>query len=71
VDVVDCSEEGTLEVIDRFDLEGDNYPGDDQIQDLIGAGCPLNTIYTLGPTKDSWEKVDDRLVVCFAAPNAD
>jgi hypothetical protein len=64
VDAVDCGP-GTFRVIDRFQLEGEDYPGDAALQDMIGSGCPIETVYTLGPTRDSWEKVDDRLVVCF------
>jgi hypothetical protein len=64
VDQVDCGP-GALRVIDRFDLEGEEYPGDAALQDMIGSGCPIETVYTLGPTRDSWEKVDDRPVVCF------
>ncbi|HUF53431.1 MAG TPA: hypothetical protein VMR52_06630 [Dehalococcoidia bacterium] len=64
VDDVECGP-GALEVVARLQLEGDEYPGDDAIQGMIGEGCPVETVYTLGPTQDSWEKVDDRRVVCF------
>jgi hypothetical protein len=64
VDQVDCGP-GALRVIERFELEGEEYPGDAALQEMIAAGCPIETVYTLGPTQDSWEKVDDRLVVCF------
>lgn len=67
VEKVDCSQAGTIVVTHRFQLEGDEYPGDVVVEEQTGAGCPDTTIYTFYPTQDSWEKVDDRLVVCFTA----
>lgn len=61
---------GTLRVIDRFDLaeaglNTRHYPGDLLIEIQALVECPLDTVAYLGPTRESWENLDDRLVICF------
>ncbi len=68
LDRVDCTEPGSVKVVGMFDIEGysDEFPGNSAIDDEAYDGCPASMEWYLVPTKDSWEMVDDRLVVCFA-----
>lgn len=63
---VDCSEEGTLQVLRTFDINGyEQWPGDANVTRVSDSGCPPRTNYVLSPTEDSWNRADDREVICF------
>ncbi|MCU0274963.1 MAG: septum formation family protein [Acidimicrobiales bacterium] len=79
VPTVDCAQPHTYEVYATFDLEGDEYPGLDQVETLAGEGCyerfeayvglayessALDINY-LYPLEDEWNQAVDREVVCF------
>ncbi len=79
VPIVPCSEPHDAEIYHDFQLEGTEYPGDEEITRLADEGCigafedfvglPYDastlevTYYT--PTENSWNEVDDRLVSCL------
>jgi hypothetical protein len=65
---VDCTEEGAVRVVGKFEISGysDEYPGDSVMEMEANDGCPETMQWYLVPTEESWEKADDRLVVCFA-----
>ena len=79
VPVVDCAEPHDNEVFATFDLEGDTFPGDEQVLAQADQGCLdrfedyVGTPYAdsrfvsshLVPTARTWEVSDDREVVCF------
>jgi len=76
---VPCSSPHESEVYYSFNLEGDEFPGEDEVGIASDEGCfdafepfvgaPYETsifdIITLNPTKDSWELGDDREVLCL------
>lgn len=79
VPTVDCAQPHTYEVFATFDIEGDEYPGLDQVETLAGEGCyqrfedyvglayessALDINY-LYPLEDEWNEAGDREVVCF------
>jgi hypothetical protein len=82
VDTVDCDESHLFEVHATFDLEGDDYPGTTEVQELARDGCTgdrfedyVGTPYAeseiyaeqfLVPTEQTWDDADDRTVICFA-----
>jgi hypothetical protein len=39
IPTIDCDEEHTLEGIGQFDLEGDDFPDDDDLAEEIDDGC--------------------------------
>ncbi|MDO9398555.1 MAG: septum formation family protein [Herbiconiux sp.] len=79
VPIVDCSAEHDFEVYSEFELEGDEFPGDDAIDSEADAQCLAAfdgfvgiayddsqygyTYFT--PTEGSWTDGDDRLVSCL------
>jgi hypothetical protein len=79
VPIVDCANEHDFEVYGEFELAGDEFPGDDAINDQADAQCldlfqPFVGIsyddsvygYTyFTPTEGSWNDGDDRLVSCL------
>lgn len=79
IEVVDCEEPHDNEVFHAFDLEGDDFPGQDAAtaaaeDECYGAtfedyvGQPFETseveVFAITPTRESWEEADDREVVC-------
>jgi hypothetical protein len=81
VEVVDCEEPHDNEAFHSFELEGDQFPGreaaaaaaeeecyGDAFEDYIGQ--PYQTsevaVFTITPTRASWEEADDREIVCVA-----
>lgn len=79
VPTVPCSEPHEYEVYGEVVLEGDEFPGDDVINQQADEGCYAQfaafvgiayedsvldyTYYT--PLQDGWEQLDDRLVTCL------
>ena len=79
VDVIPCDEAHVNEVYHAYDIEGDEFPGDDQVNEgaveacsaefepFVGVGyndSDLEVNY-LVPTQESWDGDDDRSVLCF------
>ena len=78
---IDCTDDHTLELIGRFDVEGDEYPGGDELRaqgderctgELFESyvGAPYDPegdvlVTPVLPSEDSWED-GDRTVLCFA-----
>jgi hypothetical protein len=79
---IDCDDDHTLELIGRFEVEGDEYPGEDELraqgderctgqlfEDYVGAPYdPEGDVLVTAvlPSADSWEDADDRTILCFA-----
>ncbi len=62
----DCTGSNVLRVTNTFEMTGsDSFPGVNAIDEAGLERCSLSATVTVGPTKDSWEMVNDRLVVCF------
>lgn len=84
LEAVPCDEPHDNEVFHVFDLEGDEFPGGDEVRRLGAEGCeaefegyvgaPLAesglAIVPVTPTEGSWNDTDDRTILC-AAYNAD
>ena len=78
VAIVDCGEPHNNEVFHLFDIPGDDFPGADVVLDLASQGCidafdsyvgtpyldSALEIFPIYPTEDSWNRGDDREVVC-------
>lgn len=75
---VPCSEPHDNEIYATFDIAAAAWPGDDEVEQLAQEGCydrfaasigksyedstiDFTTIY---PSKGSWDRVDDREVIC-------
>jgi hypothetical protein len=79
IDTVDCDDPHFAELIGKFDIDGDDYPGDDVVQEEGEAGCESRfedyvgvdtetSMYSVGPvtpSQETWENADDREVLCF------
>jgi len=78
IETVDCDEEHTAEAIGQFDLEGDDFPGDDEVsaeatercqgdifEDYVGHDYPTSIylVSTINPTEETWDN-GDRTVIC-------
>ena len=85
VPAVPCDQEHSGEVYHLFDLEdADEYPGEQEVVALADEGCVaefeafVGLTYeqsrleysTLYPSKQSWEELDDREVVCIVVDPA-
>ena len=82
IDTVDCDDEHLYEAIGTFDIDGDDYPGDDEVQqealetctgdifeEYVGIAYSESEIYAqhpLTPSQQSWDDADDRTVICLA-----
>ena len=81
IETVDCAEPHVAEVFATFDLEGDDYPGVDEVDTLATEGCTgarfedyvglpyeESEVFAapLTPTEQTWNEADDRTVICFA-----
>ncbi len=79
VHAIPCADAHTLEAYHVFDLEGDEFPGLTQVQELSEKGCveaftpfigvpfaksQLDFFY-LYPQMLTWDELDDRSVVCL------
>ena len=67
VDVVDCDEPDTLQVVSKFNVigYGDEFPGTGTMRNEALETCPDRTITFLAPDKETWEETGDREIVCF------
>lgn len=79
-DAVPCDEPHDNQVFALFDLEGDEWPGDDEATVMSHLGCqerfpaaigtPLDesvlVSYAIGPGETTWRREDDREVICAA-----
>ena len=77
---VPCAQPHDNEVYALFDIPGDAWPGGEQVETLADEGCFMRfegavgvsyeesiLLYTtLYPTEDSWNRLDDREVICVA-----
>ena len=62
----DCTGSNVLRVTNTFEMAGsDSFPGQNAIDEAALERCSQSATLSLGPTEDSWEMVNDRLVVCF------
>jgi hypothetical protein len=85
VDVVSCSKLHTYEVYSEFELTGSSWPGLSTVVSRSEEGCwtrfasfvgieyeysewYISSIY---PTQDSWNKFDDREVICVLGTEYD
>lgn len=79
VEVVDCDEPHENEVFHTFELEGDQFPGQEAatvaaeeacygaaFEDYIGQPYESSEVevFSIFPTRTSWEDADDREVTC-------
>jgi hypothetical protein len=85
IETVDCDEAHTAEAIATFDLEGDDFPGNDEIQSQAAEGCQgerfedyvgvpyeesIFVVSPIAPSEESWD-ADDRTVICVVAETTD
>ncbi len=62
----DCTGSNVLRVTNTFEMAGNvSFPGYDATDEAALERCSLSATLWLGPTEDSWEMANDRLVVCF------
>ncbi len=83
--VVNCQKPHAAQVVGVYAAPGDNYPGEDQLQDAARSTCEgafeefvgievTRSIYDLAPllpTEDSWNESGDREILCVAKPTGD
>ncbi len=62
---VDCSELHDGEVVALFDVEGDDFPGEDALIDIGAEGCPSEASTYRYPTEDSWNELGEREIACI------
>jgi hypothetical protein len=82
VDRVSCSDSHKFEVYGMFDLTGSSWPGESTVKARAADGCLSRFASYVGvgyddsdwyysvltPTQDSWNRGDDREVVCMLTP---
>jgi hypothetical protein len=81
VETVDCDEPHDNEVFHTFELPEGDFPGEDAIAEAFVAECIDDRfeafvgtdyvesevdVFPLTPTEDSWDRADDREVICAA-----
>lgn len=80
LDTVSCTETHKAELYDKFDLEGDSFPGAEEVnsqaqegcqsafEDYVGTPAGESEIFftAVTPTEETWNEADDREVLCFA-----
>ena len=81
IDTVDCEDSHTLEVFAVYDVEGNDFPGveeitaealegctGDRFEDYVGVPYAESDIFydSLAPNEQTWNEADDRTVICFA-----
>jgi hypothetical protein len=77
---VDCDEDHAAQVVGLFDHDGDDFPGDSEIEeeaeercaelfeDFVGAPVEETSLSfgAIHPTEETWEEADDRETICVA-----
>ncbi len=63
---VDCSELHDGEVVALFDVEGDDFPGEDALFDMALERCPSEASAYLYPAEDSWKELEGRRITCIS-----
>lgn len=79
IDVVSCDEAHTAEAFATFDVDGNDFPGADEIQAQAAEGCQgsrfedyvglpyAESIFlttALTPSQETWD-ADDRTIICI------
>lgn len=79
VPVVDCAEPHDNEVYATFDIDGDEWPGEEAVrtaadegcvgrfEDYVGRDYPSSRFVSqnIVPTEQTWNQAGDREVICF------
>ncbi len=79
---IPCDQPHDAQVFAAFDLDGSDYPGDNDVSEVSELGCIdrfegfigidyMESQYyltTIYPTEDTWNQQDDREVLCLAVP---
>lgn len=83
-DTVECEEPHFGEVYYKFDIAGDEYPGEEGVSQEVQDGClpafedyvgipyeeSVYEIFPITPTEETWNDADDREVICvLTAPD--
>lgn len=78
-----CAEPHMYEVSEVHPLDGDDYPGDEAVQDLVDEFCPAAFALVTGevpaasedygsmaftPSFEGWNEQGDRSIVCVVTP---
>ena len=80
IPAIPCTEPHDNEVYATFDLPGDAWPGEEEVEVMAGEGCyarfeasigetyenSVIDLTTMYPSSSSWERGGDREVVCIA-----
>lgn len=64
VKTVDCAEPHDGEVTAVFDVDLEEYPGDEAIFEIVIQQCPARSSTAIYPTEESW-KEGDREAICI------
>lgn len=82
VESVNCDESHEFELIGKFDVDGDDYPGDSELQATGAERCQGDIfeeyvgvpyaesaeVYAsaVTPSEETWNEADDRTILCVA-----
>jgi hypothetical protein len=85
IETVDCDGEHTAEAFAQFDIDGDDFPGADEVSSQATEGCQgdrfadyvgldypssIYLVSTITPTEETWDN-DDRTVICVISGTTD
>jgi hypothetical protein len=78
VPTIDCEEDHVAEVVGKFEVEGEEFPGEAELETEAEEGCreafeehtgePPGAAFRiefLTPTEESWDDADDRTIICL------
>ncbi len=68
VEHVDCSGAWELQITDRFDVPGGDYPGESYFERQASQKCEASWDYYFSPGPDSWA-LGDRAITCVKEPD--
>ncbi|MCE2469834.1 MAG: septum formation family protein [Dehalococcoidia bacterium] len=68
VEHVDCSGDWELQITDRFDVPGGDYPGEGYFERQASQKCEASWDYYFSPSPDSWA-FGDRAITCAKEPD--
>jgi len=83
LDLVDCVQPHWYEAFATTSLDGDNFPGDDAVEDVAGGYCQGQfatysssddsslLLESAGPTEFTWTELGDRLLVCLVTSSSE